>query len=165
MTQPETDHRGSEVLSASICWELLTAVHGRVGRVAFHDRERLDLRPVNYAVRDGSLLVRVGPGSMLEAILDDPQAVFETDAVDMYSSPPRAWSVVAHGRLEPVHVLSELAEAMAVDLHPLAARPGDVYLVMKVDSVSGRRFFVNDLARPGLEAILDMRDPAEGPRH
>jgi hypothetical protein len=147
------DQRGSAVLSENECRRLLASSHGRVGRLGFHEDDRIAIRPVNFMPFDDHLLFRMGPGSMLDFLMREREVAFETDLIEAESYPPKAWSVTAYGRMNLITEPLELGDAVASGLTPLVAEPGEVYVLMRVASIAGRRFEINPLARPHLGAV------------
>ncbi|HXY45764.1 MAG TPA: pyridoxamine 5'-phosphate oxidase family protein [Acidimicrobiales bacterium] len=142
------DERGSEVLSAADCHRLLARAAGGVGRLGFSLEGRITVLPLNFACYAGDIMLRLGTGRMLEALVGKPVVGFEVDYVDAVDSPaPEAWSVLVHGTAEVVRDVLELGEASALGLTPLVAEPGQVYVRVRVEHISGRRFPVGALAR------------------
>lgn len=91
-----TDHGGLEVLGFDECEELLRGEY--VGRIAFVDAGEPVILPVNYAYRDGAVLIRTGEGSKLAAAATRPAVAFEIDGYDVdYHT---GWSVLVTGVLE-----------------------------------------------------------------
>src|ERR1019366_1867312 len=80
------DQRGSEVLTRPECHRLLAvaARNGGVGRVAMADQGEPVVVPVNFAVHDHQILIRIGTGTLATSAIDRLVA-FETDAVDQVS--------------------------------------------------------------------------------
>ncbi|MGH9172038.1 MAG: pyridoxamine 5'-phosphate oxidase family protein [Acidimicrobiales bacterium] len=148
------DHRGSEVLSTKDCWTLLELGHDRVGRLGFHEDGRVVLRPVNFLAYGADLLFRLAPGSMLDAVIAAAEVAFETDFVSQQSFPPIAWNVTARGPIEVVRHPVDLADAVSTGLTPLTSDAGEVYVVMRVASVAGRRFVVNALTLQHFDAAV-----------
>ena len=54
----------------------------QVGRLAFSQRERLDIEPIHYVHLDGWLYGRTQPGTKLEVLLHNRWVAFEVDEVD-----------------------------------------------------------------------------------
>ncbi|MDQ8145404.1 MAG: pyridoxamine 5'-phosphate oxidase family protein [Gemmatimonadota bacterium] len=54
----------------------------QVGRLAFSQRERLDVEPIHYVHLDGWLYGRTQPGTKLEVLLHNRWVAFEVDEVD-----------------------------------------------------------------------------------
>ncbi len=86
LVAPKTDR-----LDADECWELLS--RSGLGRLATAAGGRADIFPVNYIVRDQSILFRTATGSKLGQLSEAPSVAFEVDGHDS----KRYWSVVVHG--------------------------------------------------------------------
>lgn len=148
-----SDQRGAEVLSAGECRRLLTTARGVVGHIAFNDRRRATVRPVDFLFDGAEILLRLGPGTMLDAVIADPLVTFEVDdVVGAGTSSPTAWSVLVQGRLRLLREPEELADATALGLTPLVPDAGSIYAGIKPAVVSGRTFSIGALARYRLSA-------------
>jgi len=153
--EPETltgaervDGRGSEILSAADCHRLLARAAGGVGRLGLALEGRITVLPLNYVCYEGDVILRLGPGRMLEALVAEPPVGFEVDYVDTGdAAAPEAWSVLVQGTASLVREVLELGEASALGLTPLVSEPGEVYVRIHIERISGRRFPVGALAR------------------
>lgn len=67
-------------LSRDECIALLD--RHQVGRLAFSQRERLDIEPIHYVHLDGWLYGRTQPGTKLEVLLHNRWVAFEVDEVE-----------------------------------------------------------------------------------
>lgn len=133
-----------EVLDAGRCWSHLRAAE--VGRVAAVVDGVVTVRPVNFAVDGGGLLIRTGHGSVIAA-LAGATVVFEADGTEQSAGsdgPVAAWSVLVNGTLRAVSGAAPLLETFDVPLFPWHASPKPVFLRLVPDSMSGRRFLVAD---------------------
>ncbi len=82
-------------LTEAECLALLDTRH--VGRLAYVARAGVpDVVPVNYALVDGDVLLRSGPGPKLQAAERREVVAFEVDDLDEQGR--TGWSVVVHGR-------------------------------------------------------------------
>ena len=70
---------------------------GGVGRIAIASDGAPVLRPVNFALHEGRILIRTGEGSILAASGSGAAASFEIDGIDPVEH--TGWSVVASGTL------------------------------------------------------------------
>jgi nitroimidazol reductase NimA-like FMN-containing flavoprotein (pyridoxamine 5'-phosphate oxidase superfamily) len=131
------DAKGSTVLPALECMRLLalTAKDGGVGRLGIGTDQAPIIIPVNFTLRDGQVLVRVGPGFFAQAAAGHLVA-FEVDLVD--SAGGTAWSVLIRGLATVVEAPTETELAAAG--RPLVPEPGDMVLVLRADVLTGRRF-------------------------
>ena len=93
--------------------------------------------PVNYAVLDGDIVFRTGPGTKLDAALGGAVVAFEID----HSDPPAhtGWSVVVVGVAHPITDTDTLTRAEALPLTPWADGERDTVVRLETRLVSGRR--------------------------
>ena len=137
------DSRGSTVLAAPECRRLLAlaAMEARIGRIGIATDQAPVVVPVNFGVREGDICVRVGPGFLARTAAGHLVA-FEVDRVSR--SEGEAWSVLVRGL---AHLIEEPdADDMAALPHPQVHFPGTMFLVIRPDVVTGRRFEL--LSRP-----------------
>jgi hypothetical protein len=129
------DAKGSTVLPAPECLRLLalSAKAGGIGRLGVATDHAPVVIPINFTLRDGQVLVRVGNGFLTQAASGHLVA-FETDHVGDRT----AWSVLVRGlaTLTEAPTESELSAAA----HPLVPEPGDMVLAIRPDVLSGRQF-------------------------
>jgi len=131
------DQRGSEVLTVPECHRLLAvaAKEGGIGRLGVSGEGAPIVVPVNFAVHDRQVLIRVGSGALADSV-SGRLVAFETDDLDRVSG--QAWSVLVRGlasRAEPTD-----PSGPGHLPRPLVPIPGDTILVVRPDVVSGRRF-------------------------
>lgn len=111
---------------------------GGIGRISFCTVSGPVVLPVNFTVVGGSIVVRTGAGSMIEAHGDD-RAAFEVDHIDEVLC--QGWSVLllgqAHRVLQPGE-LRHVREA-AASAGPWPDGERDVYVRLVPDQISGRR--------------------------
>ncbi len=132
------DERGSEVLQRSECLRLL-AMEARglgVARIAVSTDGAPIVIPVNYAYHEGGLLVRLGPG-LLGQLVPGSLVAVEVDHVDVTAR--RAWSVLVRGLATKVDP-ADLGRFGSHLPHPLAPEPGHLYVHVRADVATGRRF-------------------------
>ncbi len=128
-----------DVLAEQECWRLLDE-HG-VGRVAFlaESGDLPHVLPLNYAVRNGQLMLRTRQGSLLETtVYRSPEgcpASFEVDHID--EAQREGWSVLLRGLATPGDT-GDMAAADEPWAGGVAVRP--VCLTPRM--VTGRRIFV-----------------------
>ena len=133
---------------------LAVLARGRVGRLAFAFRNRVDIQPVHYVYDDGFLYGRTSQGAKLVLLAHNPWVAFEVDEMRATFD----WdSVVVKGSfhvLDPEgntrdHLTYQHAIALLRTIVPHALREGDptpwrdVVFRISVDEITGRR------ARPG----------------
>jgi uncharacterized protein len=127
-----------DVLDEATCLELLASVP--VGRLGFVSRGAPVVLPVNHAVHDGCVVFRTAIGSKLDAAERDdrPKVVYEADAVE--GDVEGGWSVVVHGRMEPVLDLIEQAKLERLGLRTWAEDPSRRrWLRIRPERITGRR--------------------------
>jgi len=131
------DQRGSEVLTEAECHQLLAlaANKGAIGRLAVSGSGAPIVVPVNFAVHDHQILIRIGPGTLADLGIGRLVA-FEIDEHDRASG--RAWSVLLRGLASTVETTT-LKDSSQLP-QPLVNAPGDTVLAIRPDVVSGRRF-------------------------
>jgi nitroimidazol reductase NimA-like FMN-containing flavoprotein (pyridoxamine 5'-phosphate oxidase superfamily) len=131
------DQRGSEVLAEAECHQLLAmaAKEGAIGRLAVSGEGAPIVVPVNFAVQDHQILIRVGSGRLADLAIGHLVA-FEIDECDPSSG--YAWSVLLRGLASTV-IATAMKDSSQLP-HPLVHSPGDTVLTVRPDVVSGRRF-------------------------
>ena len=132
-------HGGAEgvrQLSHEDAWARLRSMV--VGRLAFSLDGRLEIIPVNYLVDRGTLLFRTAPGTKFAASIGRLPAVFEVDGYEQEQR--EAWSVVAHGHLEPVLDTAEVIDVVALRLFPWQGGEKGLFVRVVPEEVTGRQF-------------------------
>ncbi len=137
------DAKGSTVLPSTECMRLLAvgAKWGEIGRVGVATDHAPVIIPVNFTLRDGQVLVRVGNGFLSRAA-GGHLVAFEVDHID--SDAGTAWSILLRGLATLVEVPSE-SELDAAG-YPLVPVPGDMVLILRPDVVTGRSFEIRHAA-------------------
>ena len=83
-----------QILTPDDCAQILERNH--VGRLAFMNREGVDIEPLGYVARGNWIFLRSAYGAKLEALAHNPYVAFEVDEI----KGPLDWrSVVAHGTI------------------------------------------------------------------
>jgi len=123
---------GMEPITIPEC-ELLLHVGG-VGILALSGVEAPVLRPVNFAVHEGWVLVRTGEGQILEAAQGGEPASFVISEVDRLEH--RGWSVVVTGKLAERSSIGSINE---VPLRPWARAQKHHFVGLSIEQISGRR--------------------------
>ena len=145
-----TDQRGSAILSATDCRRLLEQSSGKVGRLGLIIEGKPVVLPFNYMLFDNDVLLCVGPGSTLDALLSEPPVAFEIDHADpLGADHPEGWSILVQGNAQVIRDHVTLQHAAASGLTPYVGQSGQVHVRVRSDFVSGRRFQVAALARFG----------------
>ena len=137
------DASGSTVLPSPECMRLLavTAKEGGIGRIGITTDQAPVIVPVNFTLRDGHVVVRVGAG-FLARTAGGHLAAFEVDHID--SDAGMAWSVLIRGLATLVEAPSE--SELEVAGHPLVPEPGDMVLILRPDVITGRHFALHHAA-------------------
>ena len=126
---------GLEHLDEATCWNLLEKE--TVGRLAVSVGRQPDIFPVNYVVRDRSIVFRTAGGTKLAGALLGGLVAFEIDAVDEDNQV--GWSVVVHGSASEAETLDELLEAELLPLEPWVDATKDRWVAITPTEVTGRR--------------------------
>lgn len=107
-----------------------------IGRVALSLGALPAIFPVNYAMLDGDIVFRTGPGTKLDAALRGTVVAFEVDEADVMSH--TGWSVMVIGVARPISDPAELERAEQLPLMPWAERGRDTFVRLETRRVSGR---------------------------
>lgn len=119
-----------QTLTRSEC--LLRLEHGGVGRIALAGQGAPILRPVNFALHEGRVLIRTGEGTILASANRGDPASFEIDGLDALEH--TGWSVVVVGKLAEYR---EDREGPAPALRAWASGVKDRLVVIEIDELSG----------------------------
>jgi hypothetical protein len=161
---PGTDQRGAQVLDRPQCMALLGSAANGIGRLGIEVNGQIVVLPFNFALdsspdAESSVLIRLGPGETLEALLSEPAVVFEVDRVESELVGPEAWSVLVRGTARIVRDAVDLGDLRSIGLTPLTPETGEIYVRIGIESITGRRFNVNALARLRWSAAHDTSGP------
>ncbi|MFD8529968.1 pyridoxamine 5'-phosphate oxidase family protein [Streptosporangium canum] len=133
-------HPRLERLEAEECLRLIAP--GGVGRVAFNELGGPAVLPVNYVLRDNSVIVRTAVGGPLDDNLRtgvqgaEFKIAFEVDRIDDAAS--EGWSVLIRGGAHHVSA-DEQAAAAASGVQPWAGGERELYLKIVPAEITGRR--------------------------
>jgi nitroimidazol reductase NimA-like FMN-containing flavoprotein (pyridoxamine 5'-phosphate oxidase superfamily) len=123
------------VLAEDECFALVDTM--QLGRIALTERALPSVLPVRYTrLGDGSLLFRVGEGTILRAARMGQIVCFEADSGDHHLE--GAWSVTAIGQLTVVDDPRTLEEAESLDLVPWS-QWSNTFVRLAPEVVNGRR--------------------------
>ncbi|HEV7166370.1 MAG TPA: pyridoxamine 5'-phosphate oxidase family protein [Micrococcaceae bacterium] len=126
----------AEDMGVRECWDLLRQSH--VGRLGVVSGGRPDIFPVNYQVKDETLIFRTGSGTKLQAIHEAGYVALETDTVSTEFG--FAWSVVVKGPAEAVEDPGKTLNKVSRALFPWQGIGHDQLVRISPESVTGRRF-------------------------
>ena len=124
------------VLDVSECVELLASK--RIGRVGFVGPRGPQIIPVNYALRDGTIVLRTAAYSTMAQHVTSGTVAFQVDEVDEFLS--SGWSVLALGTAARVGHPEDLAALWAHDEpEPWAAGIRSLFVQITPTEITGRR--------------------------
>jgi len=129
--------RALEELTLDECFALLE--DAQVGRLIFVDELGPAAQPVNYAVADGQIILRVEGGAKLSA-MSQPVVAFEVDRVDEKDG--SGWSVLLRGKGRHLPIEEAAALLHTITSHfprPWAEGIHNTWLVISPITVTGRR--------------------------
>lgn len=95
-----------------------------------------EIRPLNYVLHRGSVVVRIGYGTLLDAVHQQP-VLFEVDHAD--AARRTGWSVIVRGIAEEIWRSDELEIVRESGLRPWAPGSRDHYVRIISTSITGRR--------------------------
>ncbi len=124
-----------EWLDAIECWDRLDSVG--VGRLGVIVDGMPEIHPVNFVVDDRSIVLRMNPGTMLQAIERAPQACFEVDQISDIDE--TGWSVLVKGMAVRLVAADELAHAAALPVYPWAIGDQSEWVRLGPSEITGRR--------------------------
>jgi nitroimidazol reductase NimA-like FMN-containing flavoprotein (pyridoxamine 5'-phosphate oxidase superfamily) len=128
-----------EHLEPAECLELLGAK--KVGRVAYCDAQTPGVLPVNYALRDQSIVFRTAAGSRLARHMKDTRVAFQVDEIDDFLQ--AGWSVLVVGVAHWVTDAEEIAD-LWWDQHqpqPWADGERNAFVRIVPSAITGRRVY------------------------
>lgn len=119
-------------------WRLLGELP--FGRLAVQAAGLVDIFPVNYIAHEHKLYFRTAQGTKLAGLVVDHRVAFEVDRV----IGERVQSVVVHGRARLLEARVEREFAQGLALRTWAPGYKDHFVVIEVDSATGREFTVTE---------------------
>ena len=138
-------------LSQEECVGLLG--RAQLGRVALSVGALPVILPVNYAVFEGSIVLRTAPGTKLSAALVGAVVGFEIDS--MAPDHASGWSVLVVGHAHEVRDDATLARLRRLPLEAWAPDHRDHFVEIPMERVSGRAF--GPVPGPGLDSEVPTR--------
>ncbi len=122
-------------LTAAECHRLIAP--GGVGRIGFGTTSGPVVLPVNFAVVDGTIVIRTADGSMIEGHADEVVAL-EVDRID--EALCQGWSVLVRGQAHRVAHPAELRRMQDnAAVWPWAGGDRDVFVRIIPAQITGRR--------------------------
>jgi Pyridoxamine 5'-phosphate oxidase/Helix-turn-helix domain len=122
-------------LTPTECCRLIAP--GGVGRIGFATISGPVVLPVNFAMVEGTIVIRTGEGTIVEGHGDE-RVAFEVDHID--DALCRGWSVLVRGQAHRVTHPFELHRLQAeAAIQPWVGAGREVYLRIIPDQVTGRR--------------------------
>lgn len=123
---------GMEIMPISECEQRLEL--GGIGMLALCGVAAPVLRPVNFGLAEGAIVIRTGEGQILEAASGNEPASFMISEIDRFEH--TGWSVVVTGKLSAVSPSSPATEAR---VRPWIRAEKQNFVKLEVDTISGRR--------------------------
>jgi uncharacterized protein len=108
-----------------------------VGRLIFTVNALPVVRPMNFALADGLIVLRTAAGTTVARRVDDVIVAFEADQLDPATS--SGWSVTVTGRATLVADPAAVARYQEVPLVPWAPGVRDQFVTITTELVEGLR--------------------------
>ncbi|WP_432844944.1 pyridoxamine 5'-phosphate oxidase family protein [Amycolatopsis sp. CA-161197] len=121
------------------CLDLLSTQP--VGRLVFSENALPAIRPVNFFVHEGNIIVRSSRTGSIATLCDDLVA-FEVDSIDPTTR--TGWSVVVLGKANPVTEIDELVALAEPRYRPWPGGERSHFLRIPIEVINGRMFQVPD---------------------
>jgi uncharacterized protein len=135
------------------CLRLLGTV--AVGRLIFTMNALPAVRPMNFALADGLILLRTAADSTVARKVDGDIVVFEADELDAATG--SGWSVTVTGRAALISDPEAAERYRAVPLVPWAPGRRDQFVTITIELTEGLR-----VRRPAATPVVAARPPAAG---
>ena len=124
-----------EELSRTECLRLLATV--AIGRISYTRQALPAVEPVNFALDDGTIVIRTDPGGKLAAAAHRAVVAFQADHLDLVLR--SGWSVTVVGRCEEVTGAGDVARLDQLRLESWAPGTRDHFLRIVPAIVTGRK--------------------------
>ena len=124
-----------EELSRAECLRLLATV--AIGRISYTRKALPAVEPVNFALDDGTIVVRTDAGAKLAAAADRTVVAFQADHLDLVLR--SGWSVTVVGRCEEVAGAGDVARLDGLGLESWAPGAKNHFLRIVPAIVTGRK--------------------------
>jgi len=122
-------------LSRAECLRLLATVP--IGRISYTRQALPAVDPVNFALYDGAIVIRVDAGGKLAAATRRTVVAFQADHIDLLLR--SGWSVTVVGRCEEVTDAGDIARLDNLGLEAWAPGTRDHFIRIVPGIVTGRR--------------------------
>jgi uncharacterized protein len=123
-------------LSRAECIELLRS-HLHLGRIGYVIDGLPVILPVNFVVDGESVVFVTAKGSKLSWLSNHMRVAFQADHGRRLDE--SGWSVLVHGTAQEVTDPAELEMLRQGPLHSWAVAPGEHWIRISLDEISGRR--------------------------
>ena len=107
-----------------------------VGRVVYTAGGLPAVTPVNFALVDGTIVIRTLPASRLATAIRDSVVAFQVDEIDAASH--TGWSVTVIGQATEIRDPAEIGRLTGL-VQPWAGGPRNQVIRIRADLVTGRR--------------------------
>ena len=124
-----------EELSRTECLRLLATV--AIGRISYTRQALPAVEPVNFALDDGTIVIRTDPGGKLAAAAHRAVVAFQADHLNLVLR--SGWSVTVVGRCEEVTGEGDVARLDELRLESWAPGTRDHFLRIVPAIVTGRK--------------------------
>jgi len=124
-----------EELSRAECLRLLATVP--IGRICYTRQALPAVEPVNFALHDGAIVIRIAAGGKLAAATH--RAVVAVEADDLDPVLRSGWSVTVVGRCEEATDAGDIARLDKLGLEPWAPGVRNHFIRIVPAIVTGRR--------------------------
>ncbi len=137
-----------EIVERSECLRLLKTVP--IGRIGLSLNALPVVLPVNFVLRDDTIIVRTAPGTKLSAAMSNAVVAFEADQFVPITH--TGWSVLVQGVSRVLRDPAEIEAARQLPLRPWANEATDWFMAISTEVVNGRR--VRSWDRPAAHAAF-----------
>jgi nitroimidazol reductase NimA-like FMN-containing flavoprotein (pyridoxamine 5'-phosphate oxidase superfamily) len=124
-----------EELTRQECLRLLSGM--QVGRLAFVDQGLPAIHPVNFALQEHDVVLRIAGGGKLAAAERGDMVAFEADEIDPITH--TGWSVLVVGRASVVRDIDQLVEIASPGSRPWAEGRREDFVRIATERITGRR--------------------------
>jgi hypothetical protein len=138
------DKFASAVIGFEECVLLLSSA--QIGRAVFTERALPAVQPVNYVVRDNTIIMSTVAGSRLSTAASDAVLGFEVDEIDPVLC--AGWSVTVVGRSQLIRDPVEVSALSGLPLIPWALGRHTQFIRLALELVHGRRIMPPDPSEP-----------------